>query len=612
LSIEQNPYGLFVVRQRPLLVVPASYRPPQRVAADWHVLLLWSEVNPGFTPNRDTLLAALLNRLSLLGRFRGLRLITAINCLALTHGQERADVQIGLARDFGKALPIKLHDTVIRMVSEGRILFGAEQLAILASFVVQHGVTDEPRPDDATSAFVEACLIVNELFGVEQIALKDAAYSELEPKLAPDRRAAMLEAFLPMEIRSAALDTEPTDGLLWRMTSFVEWARAKNPTDRDYCDINGALRDIFGLDYEELISAGLLVQAYFNSLKTVQDVLERNPIMSSDLLISPLSDNRAQRYLDAVSMPLDDLIRELAGRDGMSAAALVPVQRRPLIEVAPHQYACPIPAFLGCGLGIGLYHRLAEYFGAKGRRSRFHHFFAAFLQKYAENTTRTALDKTGAPVVGEFKYYKGKQHFDSSDYFVIEGRRIIFFDVCNKRLNTETSLNEARLDSMHSDIDDMIIEQAKQLHGRIQDFKDGKYTIAGLGADKFDDIVPVAVTHQALHGWAATRAYIDRRLRERGYLQQGPRLEVIALSEIETLVQAFDGELSLSELFERRRTHSDEVARGRSLNNYLLLHGEWDGRNRRRIPGLDEWLKETVEAQLIAWGLNPEVVENSE
>jgi len=598
-------FGLFVARSRGSgFLIPQVSRAKVPNTSDWRVLVGWPELFGEAGVSSEALTDELRDRLSQIGRFRGLRLITAINCIALDRGVERMDIQFALANEFSKTLPTAAGAGLVGLVSSGRIFLSAEQLAVLAGLIIRHGVVDEPRgANDATTAFVEAALIVNELYGREQIALRDAALLELTPLFPDDPRAAALESFLPMEIRAAAFDTEPLDNLLWRIRSFVEWSRAQGANANGYCDVDGAFQSIFGLTYEEVLTAGLWVQAYFKSIQNVADLQGQDPILNTDLIAAPLVDKRALRYVGATSIPLEELVAELEGRDRMTAAALLALQRRPLVEVGAAHFACPVPAFLRSALGIGLFHRLAEHFGATGHRIRFYAFFARFLQQYAESIVATSVDATTSKMVSEFPYRVGKKAKRSSDFVLIEGRSALFFDVCNKRLHTENSINEASLSAIQHDVDEMIVAQAKQLHGRIADFKAGHYTIDGRLASDFDEIVPVAVTHQSIHGWAGTRAYIDRRLRECGYLQSGPRLEIASLAELETLVQAFAGDLSLAVLFARRRMHADLVARGRSLNNYLLLHGEWDGKDRRRIPGLDEWLKSTIEAQLRSWGI---------
>jgi hypothetical protein len=600
--------GLYVARAPwPTLIVPKGPVIEATATSDWRVLLGWPEVFGESDTGSDSLAELLHERLALIGRFRGLRLITAINCIALGHPYEEVDVQLPLATELSKYLASTVAEDICARVLGGRILFSPEQLAILAGLIIRYGVIDEPLGGNAaTKAFIEAAMIVNELYGREQLSLRDAAQAQLAPLFPDDPRAAALESFLPIEIRAAAFDTEPLDNLLWRIRSFVEWARAQDMTASAYCDIDAALRSIFGLDYEEVVTAGLWVQAYFAAIKTVGDLQNQDPILNTDLIAAPLVDKRALRFVEAISIPLDDLIGELEGRDRMTAAALLSLQRRPLVEVGPRQYACPVPAFLGSGLGIGLFHRLAEHFGAQNARLRFYAFFARFLQHYAEKTVGTAVDATDTKVISEFKYRVGKQTKSSSDFIMIEGHSALLFDVCNKRLHTEDSLHKASLASVHRDIDEMILAQAKQLHGRIADFRAGHYTIDGLSPADVDEIVPIAVTHQSIHGWAGTRAYVDRRLRECGYLQSGPRLEIVSLAELETLVQAFGGDFSFAALLHRRRTHIDQIARGRSLNNYLLMHGEWDGKDRRQIPGLADWLTRTIKSQLQAWGIDVE------
>jgi hypothetical protein len=565
-------------------------RPVPRIE-DWHTLVLWSEVFPHARVTKDDL----VEQVRRVGKYRGLRILTAIDTIALREGAAVAATQVALVNEFARNLPL-LHRPVVAEAQKGRIVFAPEPLAILASYITQHGAEVEPDEARVMDGFMNAILMVNELFGAEQIDIQRSA-ATARPGIDP------LESFLPMELRAAALDDEPFDHLVARIHAFVKWAR-QQPIDKNpHFDIDAAFIAIFGYAYEDLTAAGLIVRHYFRSIDSVPQLHNLDPILDVEFLVAPLQVQGPVRdFVQTHSLPIGELAPILAERDRMTAAALLPLQKRPLIGLGNGRFACPNLTFLSASLGIGLFHRLAEYHGAQGHRLKFYHFFARFLQDHTESTIRLAVVKRNALVLPEFKYKVGKKQKDSSDVILVEGRRAIFFDVCIKRLNTEKSLNAAELESMERDIDDMILAQAKQLDGRIADFRAGAYTINGLGPSDIDEIIPVAVTHQSIHGWAATRRYIDRRLREQGHLQNGPRLEIISLAELETLVQAFDGDLSFAALLTERRTHPQEISRGRSLKNFLLLDAGWDGKDKSKNFGFGDWFDSVAVAKLTEWG----------
>jgi hypothetical protein len=574
------PYGMFV-----------PHRMPTPQLADWHTLVLWSEV----FPHTQVTKTHLIGQVQRIGKYRGLRLVAAVNSIALHNGATAPGVQLELGNEFTKKLQL-VRRPILAEVAKGRILFAEEPLAILAAYIIQHGVEEEPEPDYVMHGFTNALLMVNELFGNEQLDIQRATEAA-SPGI--DR----LESFLPMELRAAAIDDEPMDHLIARIHAFVKWAREQSPTINPYLDIDAAFVAIFGYTYEDMTAAGLVMRHYFRSIDSIPQLQTLDPITDIEFLVHPLKVQQPIRdFAQLHSVPIAQLAAELSKRDRMTAAALLPLQRRPLVDLGNGRYACPSLTFLSASLGIGLFHRLAGYYGAQQLRLRFYRFFAQFLQEHTARTIEQAVAKRNVVVVREFDYHVGKQRKNSSDVILIEGRRAVFFDVCNKRLNAELSLNAADLDSMRRDVDGMILDQAKQLDGRIADFRAGRFTINGLGSSDIDDIIPVAITHQSIHGWAATRRYIDRRLREKGYLQNGPRLEVISLAELETLVQAFDGDLSFADLMNARANHSSEIARGRSLKNYLLLDAGWDGKDKCENAGFREWFDYVAIAKLTEWG----------
>jgi hypothetical protein len=118
---------------------------------------MWSDLYEGEASR--TQLIAQLHRL---GRRRAIRLITTIESLHLRTGGLTKATQLDLTREFAQSVsPAKT--ALLDLVAKGRVLFGAEQLAIMAGLVVQHCVLEEPQPEEATEAFTKALLIVNEL-----------------------------------------------------------------------------------------------------------------------------------------------------------------------------------------------------------------------------------------------------------------------------------------------------------------------------------------------------------------------------------------------------------------------------------------------------------------
>ena len=76
----------------------------------------------------------------------------------------------------------------------------------------------------------------------------------------------------------------------------------------------------------------------------------------------------------------------------------------------------------------------------------------------------------------------------------------------------------------------------------------------------------------------------------------------ISIAELETLVQAYDGDLSYPDLLNARSSATDEISRARSLHNFLLLNAGWDGKARRDNAEFAEWFEKVAAAKLASWG----------
>jgi hypothetical protein len=215
------------------ILIPASHRrvlSNERQAAerlrDWRKLLSWSDLLEG-SPTRDDLIA----QVSGIGRNRGLRILTAMQAITIRDGVTGLETQIALAREFVATASV-LRTPVLDLVAKGRVLFAEEQIAILASYLIQHGAVIEPDETLVIDSLLKSILIVNELFGQEQINLHRSSKQQLELQRCG---AHDLESFLPVELRAAAMDSEPLDQLIARLYTFVNWARAQDHTLKGYC-----------------------------------------------------------------------------------------------------------------------------------------------------------------------------------------------------------------------------------------------------------------------------------------------------------------------------------------------------------------------------------------
>ena len=50
------------------------------------------------------------------------------------------------------------------------------------------------------------------------------------------------------------------------------------------------------------------------------------------------------------------------------------------------------------------------------------------------------------------------------------------------------------------------------------------------------------------------------------------------------------------------REHAEEIARGRSLKNFLLLNDGWDGKDRSESASFRQWFDTVGAAKLTEWG----------
>jgi len=108
--------------------------------SDWHTLVTWDEIYP----RAEVTKADLIAQVQRIGVNRGLRLIAAIDNIAFRDGASRPDTQVALATEFTKTSPL-VSPGLLGEVRKGRIAFAPESLAILAGYIVQHGLESSTR-----------------------------------------------------------------------------------------------------------------------------------------------------------------------------------------------------------------------------------------------------------------------------------------------------------------------------------------------------------------------------------------------------------------------------------------------------------------------------------
>ena len=229
-------------------------------------------------------------------------------------------------------------------------------------------------------------------------------------------------------------------------------------------DVDVAFQSIFGQSYEDVTAAGLVVWNYFRNINSSTALKDLDPILNVELIVAPLTEQEPVRQFiatESITAPLE-LIPLLAPRDRMSRRLVAAAS-----EAAAHrfgQWPIRLSKLRHSSLrrsGLACFIDLPSSTENKAIASSSTPSSQSSCSRIRKGIISLSVSKRDARIFGELEYRVGKRRLDSSDVIVVEGRTAIFFDVCNKRLNTELSLNAADLDSMRADIDSMILDQAE-------------------------------------------------------------------------------------------------------------------------------------------------------
>src|SRR5262249_16016983 len=151
-------------------------------------------------------------------------------------------------------------------------------------------------------------------------------------------------------------------------------------------------------------------------------------------------------------------------------------------------------------------------------------FFGKVFELYVRRSIQRAIpdsDSLARRVYPEFVYpVRGVGDRKSSDVIVIYRDSAIFVEATASRIRMENTAISGDLASFEADIEKIIPTIAKQLTGRISDFRAGLYTIGGLTPREIRRIQPVIATLHSMPESSFTWEYFDQKRREHGLLQE--------------------------------------------------------------------------------------------
>lgn len=458
----------------------------------------------------------------------------------------------------------------------GRIVYSSPQILMVMKAAVLHSPNREDVRDTAAYGrqAAEVLLIANDLLDPTTDAAVDAARN----------RPQLIAAFLAHSIRSTLANyTERYEYALARasilFTQLAARADVRARAGNAWIDAENRFRATTGLSLADYFACGFAVVGWFrvgaehrdqvNQRKLIPDTFfsqtQLDPALGRSLL------NRLMHDRDSAQRAFNDRQSDtrLFGYD------VVPFMHRPLYRIRDDVAVPASLAFLEARVTTGVFWLLRDSMPTAKERLRFSAFYGHVVEAYVHDAFRRALpDGAGLArrVFSDFTYATGMGERRTSDVVIVYPGAAVFMEVTTTRLGMDATILVDDPDAVNADIEKIVIKKARQLHNRIQDFRQNRYDFDGITTEHVASIVPVVVTAEPIPMWTATMDTIRTTLAQRGLLQGvgvAP-LRVIGVDEVELLEPLVGGGHNLYQIL---KSHADDAGYTNvSLHNFLAAH----------------------------------------
>ena len=466
---------------------------------------------------------------------------------------------------------------------ETRVAYSPAQtlLVMRCALLYSPDRADTRSNEGFTRALTEVLLMANDLLTMDERAKIEAATAGVSD---PD---VLARAMLSFSIRTTVVNGADAYNTTLARASIILGRLATRDDVRqraagDAIDIAARFETITGLTLRDYFAIGWMLVYWFkigvnNPLDDAQRSLNPQTFFSLTRL-APMTTSRLlgdlmQDYTVAKSRCEQ---RRHEGGDRLFTYDVVPFMDRPLYQIR-HDIAVPanLP-FLAYRLSIGAYWILFDSMSS-GDRRRWSAFYGHLVEAYVRETIGGVLPErpdVQQRVFPEFHYRVGRQEYKTTDVVGLYPDEAIFFEVTATRFRMEGTLLVDNPDAVEADLERIVVAKARQLHERIQHFREGRYAFGRLTTSDVRSIIPVVVTSEPIPMWTTTNRTIRAALKQEGLLQQSgvEPLHVVGVDELEMLEALVH--MGVESIDVLRAHTNDPELKNVSLRNFIALRYE--------------------------------------
>lgn len=251
---------------------------------------------------------------------------------------------------------------------------------------------------------------------------------------------------------------------------------------------------------------------------------------------------------------------------------------KPLVQIDDDQLICSNLSFLLSKITLGIFWTLFDYVKLKGEDpesiSRFFGIlFERYVQMVFERIRGVSASCGTINTVHLPQKYKGRQgtEEESTDIILEYPEVLIFIEIVSSRLKLKDTVISGDIDSFWDDLDKMVIDKAKQLERKIQDYKNDLFEVGGrkYSQSKIKGFYAIIIGLEGFPYWTAVREELDVKLAADDLLQPKNSIkgwDFIDVEELEYLEPILE-EQSMLNLLEKKL--SDPFLKSMAIKNFL-------------------------------------------
>jgi len=351
-----------------------------------------------------------------------------------------------------------------------------------------------------------------------------------------------------------------------------------------YCDLHAIFHEATGLNLESYFTLLIGIYAQFLAQSIIKKSVDFKRITISrrkyfkDTMIAEDQKEKIFNTLVIVEPALRNILEEEMKKGQVFYLNNSVLMSKPLVQIDDDQLICSNLSFLLSKITSGIFWTLFDYVKSKGEDpeliSRFFGIlFERYVQMLFDRIRGTSASYGSMNTVHLPKKYKGRQKTEeeSTDIILEYPEVLIFIEVVSCRLKLKDTIISGDIDSFWDDLDKIVIDKAKQLERKIQDYKNDLFDVGGrkYSESETKGFYAIIIGLEGFPYWTAVREELNVKLAADNLLQPKNGIngwDFIDVEELEYLEPILETK-SMLDLLQRKL--SDPALKSMALKNFL-------------------------------------------